>query len=123
MFTLQFETDNASFDFSDWSALYQIKIILESVADTVMNHKIRGDIRDSNGNIIGEWSLEKDNQCVGCDKKYDASESDADNQFDYCSKHCQDLGFYGACYCAECIKDHYDPPIHTPICQCASCNH
>ena len=56
MFKLEFRTGNAAFDGdAKWM---EIDTILRAVADRAGDGQASGIIRDSNGNRIGEWSLQ-----------------------------------------------------------------
>lgn len=59
MFTLKINTDNAAFEDD---ATHEIKRILEEVAmdlELATNHGCSGNIRDVNGNTVGEWKYTK----------------------------------------------------------------
>lgn len=53
MFTLKFKTGNAAFQ--DGDGIYETTRILANVAESVRNGQDCGKIRDINGNAIGEW--------------------------------------------------------------------
>jgi hypothetical protein len=55
-FALQFNMDNDAFVDSQE---YEVMRILDSVKDNVRNGAVSGVIRDTNGNIIGQWSIEE----------------------------------------------------------------
>lgn len=64
-FTLKFSCDSEAFNpyFSDLHAKEGLENetsrILQDLAQTVVNGKREGSIRDNNGNRIGTWSLTK----------------------------------------------------------------
>lgn len=58
MFKLEFETGNAAFDGD--LAWMEIDTILRAVADRAGDGQTSGTIRNSNGNRIGAWRLDRD---------------------------------------------------------------
>lgn len=56
MFKLEFETDNASFDFNEGKD--EVMFILETISNKVSSGYTSGIVLDSNGNSIGNWSLD-----------------------------------------------------------------
>lgn len=54
MFKLEFETDNAAFEEDKAS---QIEHIIATVAQRIHDGETRGLARDTNGNVVGQWSL------------------------------------------------------------------
>ena len=55
-FALQFNMDNDAFS---GMAEYEIVNILQKVSSKVLCSDTSGVIRDTNGNIIGQWSIEE----------------------------------------------------------------
>lgn len=53
MFTLKFSTGNAAFQ--DGYGEQEAARILANIAESIMNGQDCGKIRDINGNAIGEW--------------------------------------------------------------------
>jgi len=53
-FCLNFDMENSAFD-EDQS--YEVQRILKKVSEQVKNGFEDGEIKDSNGNKIGEWSM------------------------------------------------------------------
>lgn len=62
-FQIEFKTDNAAFQhedpaWSDQARADEVARILRSVADYVENQgRTSGDVRDANGNKVGEWAM------------------------------------------------------------------
>jgi hypothetical protein len=50
---IEFDTDNAAFAGDDMKP--EIRWILGELAAQIANGKLRGTIRDSNGNAVGAW--------------------------------------------------------------------
>jgi hypothetical protein len=57
MFTLKFKTDNAAFA-DDMEG--EVSRILTKTARRVADGYVDGPVSDSNGNNIGEWSLDRE---------------------------------------------------------------
>lgn len=58
MFKIQINTDNACFD--DYLIIGQIRCILDRISLYLGDGKTEGIIYDFNGNKIGNWFLEKE---------------------------------------------------------------
>ncbi len=58
MVKIQFNTGNAAFE--DSNDVYEIARILKDIADRIESGRTEGKCVDYNGNVVGEWSYEKD---------------------------------------------------------------
>lgn len=61
-FKLQFETINDQFGNTRDEKAQGVVLIMDSVWNEISDGKMNGIIHDENGNRIGGWSLEKDEQ-------------------------------------------------------------
>ena len=89
-FKLQFNMDNAAFSEDDgsiipqiWKRKNEVAGILNKVTDDYRDGREAGTIRDSNGNTVGKWEIEKTNEGTEGDSMLHTKEHyDLMNQFD-----------------------------------------